>query len=220
MSSVVVIGEWTIDYYGIPWWNSFPPMCSPSENCIETRCVARWVTRGGACTVWVSRGGAYIVWVTRGGAFTVWVTRGGAYTVWVTRGGAYTVWVTRGGLYTKKIVYMLSLYDKRWSRKILIDKKLKKIKVEWQGLNLRLLLKIGWSIYNSITMMGKIWTFFLCCRYWSAGWMAGQNLSYCGTYYDMFFESLSICLLGSFAWFSKNFYIYIYVFSTDLLLIF
>ena len=102
MSSVVVIGEWTIDYYGIPWWNSFPPMCSPPENCIETRCVARWVTRGGACTVWVSRGGAYIVWVTRGGAFTVWVTRGGAYTVWVTRGGAYTVWVTRGGLYTKK----------------------------------------------------------------------------------------------------------------------
>ena len=116
MSSVVVIGEWTIDYYGIPWWNSFPPMCSPPENCIETRCVARWVTRGGACTVWVSRGGAY----------TVWVTRGGAYTVWVTRGGAYTVWVTRRGLYTKKIVYMLSLYDKRWSRKILIDKKLRK----------------------------------------------------------------------------------------------
>ena len=135
------------------------------------------------------------------------------YSLSVKRWSVYSLSDKRWSLYSlsDKREVMLSLYDKRWSRKILIDKKLKKkkIKVEWQGLNLRLLLKIGWSIYNSITMMGKIWTFFLCCRYWSAGWMAGQNLSYCGTYYDMFFESLSICLLGSFTWFSKNFFIYI-----------
>ena len=31
-----------------------------------------------------------------------------------------------GDYIQKKIVYMLSLYDKRWSRKILIDKKLRK----------------------------------------------------------------------------------------------
>lgn len=135
------------------------------------------------------------------------------YGLSVKRWSVYSLSDKRWSLYSlsDKREIMLSLYDKRWSRKILIDKKLeKKIKLEWQGLNLRLLLKIGWSIYNSITMMGKIWTFFLCCRYWSAGWMAGQNLSYCGTYYDMFFESLSFCLLGSFTWFSKNFF-YIYI---------
>ena len=214
MSSVVVIGEWTIDYYGIPWWNSFPPMCSPPENCIETRCVARWVTRGGACAVeWQRVEPIEFEWQEVEPVQFEWQWVEPIEFEW--QGVEPIQFEWQEGDYVKIIWQEMKQENFNWQ-----EAQKKKIKVEWQGLNLRLLLKIGWSIYNSITMMGKIWTFFLCCRYWSAGWMAGQNLSYCGTYYDMFFESLSICLLGSFAWFSKNFYIYIYVFSTDLLLIF
>lgn len=145
------------------------------------------------------------------------------YSLSVKRWSVYSLSDKRWSLYSlsDKREIMLSLYDKRWSRKILIDKKLKKkIKVEWQGLNLRLVENRVKHIQFDYHEYGKIWTFFLCCRYWSAGWMAGQNLSYCGTYYDMFFESLSICLLGSFTWFFEKFFLYIYVFSTDLLLIF
>ena len=114
-----------------------------------------------------------------------------------------------GDYIQKKIVYMLSLYDKRWSRKILIDKKLKKDQGRVTGFKPKTFVENRVKHIQFDYHDGENMNLFLCCRYWSAGWMAGQNLSYCGTYYDMFFESLSICLLGSFTWFSKNFYIYI-----------
>lgn len=123
----------------------------------------------------------------------------------------YSLSVKRWSLYSlsDNREIMLSLYDKRWSRKILIDKKLKKDQGRVTGFKPKTFVENRVKHIQFDYHDGENMNLFLCCRYWSAGWMAGQNLSYCGTYYDMFFESLSICLLGSFTWFSKIFFLYI-----------